>query len=314
MKHILLIFLDGIGLGDDNPATNPFAVANTPLLHQLANGHRWLRSTGIQHSPRAAFVPTDPRMGIPGRPQSASGQAAILTGRPVPQLIGEHYGPRPNEAIRTILHEDNFYKQVIANGGTAALLEGYPPGWHEVVNRGKRLRASFQEAAHVAGVPIFTEREVYSGDAMTVDWTGEGWRTQLGYTDSPLYTPYDAGIKMVELARRYNFSFFPNWITDTIGHRGTVEDGVRMLELFEGVMRGALDVWNDDEGLIIITSDHGNMEDMSHGKHTENDVPTVIIGGGADAFAQQMNALADIAPAMGRYLFDEAMTAIGMGR
>jgi 2,3-bisphosphoglycerate-independent phosphoglycerate mutase len=304
MKHILLIFLDGVGLGNDNPTTNPFALANTPLLNQLANGHRWLRSTGIQHSARAAFVPTDPRMGVPGKPQSATGQAAILTGRPVPQLVGEHYGPRPNPAVRAILHEDNFYKQVVSHGMTAALLEGYPPPWHEAVNRGKRLRASFQEAAHSAGVPIFTEREVYSGDAMTVDWTGEGWRTQLGYSDSPVYTPHAAGVKMVELARRYAFSFFPNWITDTIGHRGTVEDGAKMLELFDGVMKGALEAWHDDEGLIIITSDHGNMEDMSHTKHTENDVPTVIIGNGAAAFAQGLQTLADIVPRMGAYLFD----------
>jgi 2,3-bisphosphoglycerate-independent phosphoglycerate mutase len=305
MPHILLIFLDGIGLGDDDATTNPFASANTPTLDALANGHRWLRDTGIQHSPRAAFVPTDPRMGIAGRPQSASGQAAILTGRNVPQLIGEHYGPRPNEPIRAIITEDNFYKQVVARGMTAALLEGYPPQWHKVVNSGKRLRASFQEAAHVAGLRIFDERDVYNGDAMTVDWIGQGWRSELGYADSPLYTPREAGFKMVELARRYHFSFFPNWITDTIGHRGTVEDGVKMLELFDAVMAAALEAWRDDEGLIIITSDHGNMEDLSHKKHTLNDVPTVIVGDGARDFAEGLHTLADITPRMGQYLFAE---------
>jgi hypothetical protein len=303
-KHILLIFLDGIGLGDDDPAKNPFAVANTPILHQLANGHRWLRGVGKQVSERAVFTPTDPRMGIPGKPQSASGQAAILTGRNIPQLIGEHYGPRPNPAIRELLAQDNFFKQVVANGMSAALIEAYPPRFHESITSGKRLRSSYQQALHEAGLPLFGEESIYSGDALAVDWTGEGWRTHLGYTDTPIYEPQDAGKRMVEISRRYHFAFFSHWMTDTIGHRGTIEDGARILELFDGVMAGALGKWDDTEGLMIITSDHGNMEDISHTKHTENDVPTVVIGEGKEAFAEGLNTLADLVPRMGTFLFN----------
>jgi bisphosphoglycerate-independent phosphoglycerate mutase (AlkP superfamily) len=303
MKHILLIFLDGIGLGANDPATNPFAAAQTPTLQSLSNGLRWLQTTGAQYSDRAVFIPTDAQMGVEGKPQSASGQATILTGRNIPQLIGEHYGPRPNQAIRDLIHQDNFFKRVIAHNLPAALLEGYPPRWHETVNRGKRLRSSYQEAAHSAGLKLFTEKEIYDGDALAVDWTGEGWRKELGYTDSPVYTPIEAGTKMAHLGRRYAFSFFSHWVTDTIGHRGTLEDGVHMLEVFDGVMAGALATWRDEDGLMIITSDHGNMEDLSHTKHTENHVPTVIIGAGKEAFAEGLHSLADIVPSMSRYLF-----------
>ena len=94
--HILMIFLDGIGLGTDNPSSNPFSVAQTPTLLKLTNNRRWLANTGRQSSERALFIPTDPRMGVPGRPQSGTGQAAIVTGRNIPQLVGEHYGPKPN--------------------------------------------------------------------------------------------------------------------------------------------------------------------------------------------------------------------------
>jgi len=150
---------------------------------------------------------------------------------------------------------------------------------------------------------MFGIDEINRGDALAVDWTGEGWRTHLGYTDSPIYTPDQGGRRMVELTRKYDFAMFSHWMTDFVGHRGTVEDGVRLLELFDSVMAGALSLWDDDEGLIVITSDHGNMEDMSHGKHTENDVATVVIGTGREAFAAGLTTLADIVPAMGRYLF-----------
>jgi hypothetical protein len=304
--HILLIFLDGIGLGDDNPRVNPFATANMPTLTGLTNGKRWLRGIDRQESPRAIFVPTDPRMGVAGRPQSASGQATIITGRNIPQIIGEHYGPKPNAAVRALLAEDNFFKQVVAHGKTAALINAYPPRLHQAIARGKVLRSSYQQALHEAGLPMFGEETLYSGDALSSDWTGEGWRGELGYSDTPVYTPHDAGIRMVEIARRYDFAFFSHWYTDIIGHRGPLETGVRLLELFDTVMAGALNVWDDNEGLIVVTSDHGNMEEIGNRRHTENDVPTLIIGSQKAAFADGLTTLADLVPRMAALLFRDA--------
>jgi hypothetical protein len=294
--HILLIFLDGIGLGEDDPSLNPFAAINAPTLHALAGDRRWLRSTQRTETARATFIPTDPRLGVAGRPQSATGQAAIMTGRNVPAEIGEHYGPKPTPAIRQIIGESSLYKRLTANGKRGALLDAYPPRFFQSIDGGKRLRSSIQEAGYVGDVPIFGVDELYSGEALSADWTGKGWRDFLGYPDAPVLTPEDAGRKMAELARRYDFSLFSTWITDEIGHRGPLERGVEYLELFDTVMAGLLDAWDDDDGLIIITSDHGNLEDLSIRQHTLNDVPTVLIGAGRHAFADGFAALTDITP------------------
>ncbi len=303
MPHILLIFLDGIGLGADDPAVNPFAIANMPTLTALTNGKRWLRGIGRQESERAIFIPTDPRLGVPGRPQSATGQATIVTGRNIPQLIGEHYGPKPNPAVRKLIAEDNFFKQVVAHGKKAAIINAYPPRLHAAINRGKILRSSYQLALHEAGLPMFTDETIYNETALSSDWTGEGWRSELGYTDTPVYSRHEAGRRMVEISRQYDFAFFSHWFTDIIGHRGPLEDGVALLELFDGVMAGALDTWDDDEGLIVVTSDHGNLEDVSTRNHTENDVPTLIIGRDKAAFADGLTDLTGFVPRMARVLF-----------
>jgi 2,3-bisphosphoglycerate-independent phosphoglycerate mutase len=302
VTHVLLIFLDGIGLGDDDPRVNPFAVAHTPTLEALAGGRKWLRSTPRTDTGRALFIPTDPRLGIPGRPQSATGQAAILTGRNVPAEIGEHYGPRPNAAVRAILNEDNLFKRVVQAGGTAALIDAYPPRFHDLLARGKRLPSSIQQAVLAAGLRLFSEDDVYAGTAMSSDWTGEGWRDYLGYADTPVYSRAEAGAHLAGLAMSRDFSFFSHWFTDEVGHRGPFERGVTVLELFDGVMAGLLDVWNDDEGLIVITSDHGNMEDLSSRHHTENDVPTVAIGSARHLFADGLHDLTGIAPGVLRVL------------
>lgn len=301
--HILMLFLDGIGLGDDDPAVNPFAVANMPTLLALTNGKRWLRGIGRQESERAIFVPTDPRLDVPGRPQSATGQAAILTGKNVPQLIGEHYGPKPNLAIRQLLAEDNFFKQVVAHGKKAALLDAYPPMWHHDHNRGKSLRSSYQQAAFESGQTLFDLEALKERRALTPEWTGDSWHTYLKLKDTPIYAPYEAGCQLVELSRGYDFAMHSHWMTDMVGHRGPLERGVELLELFDGVMAGVLATWDDAEGLILITSDHGNLEEIGNRNHTENDVPTLIIGQEKATFAENFHDLSDFVPHMAKLLF-----------
>jgi len=302
MTRVLLIFLDGVGLGDDDPAVNPFAAACTPTLDALAGGRRWLRDAPRHDNGRALFIPTDPRLGVPGRPQSATGQAAILTGRNIPAAIGEHYGPRPNPAIRALVRKDNLFLRVIRAGGSAALINGYPPRFHEAIARGKRLPSAYQEAVLSAGLPIFTETEVYAGTAMSPDWTGEGWRNELGYTDTPLYPRAEAGAHLARLAEQRDFTFFSHWVTDVVGHRGPLARGVALLELFDAVMAGLLAAWDDAHGLIVITSDHGNLEDLSVRQHTTNDVPTVAIGAARHVFADGLHDLTGIAPGVLRVL------------
>lgn len=308
MTHVLLIFLDGIGLGDDDPTVNPFAAAHTPTLWALTGGRRWLRDTPPVDTGRARFIPTDAGLGVQGRPQSATGQAAILTGRNIPALIGEHYGPRPTPAVRALIAEDNLFQQVMADGGSAALINAYPPPFFDAINRGKRLPSSIQYAVLSAGLTLFTDADLRDGRALSPDWTGENWRSELGYTDTPIYTRADAGARLAHLAQQRSFTFFSHWVTDVIGHRGPLERGVALLELFDAVMAGLLDAWDDHRGLIVITSDHGNMEDLSTRHHTENRVPTILIGDQRALAADGLHDLTGIAPGIRRVLQHQLST------
>jgi hypothetical protein len=298
----LLIFLDGVGLGDDAPH-NPFTHAHLPTLTGLSDGQPWLRTTGPRRTDRALFIPTDAGMGVPGRPQSGTGQAAIVTGRPIPALINRHYGPRPDAATRDLIAEGSLFSEVVAAGKSARLLEAYPPGWHAAIEGGKRLPSSYQQAAKDAGLRFLDADDLRAGRALSGDWTGEGWRTHLDFPDMPVLSAYDAGTRLVELAQAVDFAFFPHWLTDMTGHRGPMDRAIELLETFDGVMRGVLDAWDDADGVIVITSDHGNLEDLSQRHHTENPVPTVAIGAAKDVFAD-LTDLAGIAPRLRELLLD----------
>src|SRR5690606_26610443 len=98
--------------GDDDPAINPLARDEYPVLRRLLDGQRALRATGRLSTVGAELVPTDAQLDVPGRPQSATGQATILTGINAAARVGEHYGPRPDARVRAVVDEGNLFRRL----------------------------------------------------------------------------------------------------------------------------------------------------------------------------------------------------------
>nr|NIV37810.1 peptidase [Anaerolineae bacterium] len=96
MPRVLFLFFDGVGLGTGDPGRNPLAAADLPNMQDLLEGKRLLASAAPFHGSRASLFSLDACLGVEGTPQSATGQATLLTGKNVPAEIGAHYGPKPN--------------------------------------------------------------------------------------------------------------------------------------------------------------------------------------------------------------------------
>lgn len=294
-KHVLIFFLDGVGLGEADPALNPFVTAVLPHLTTLFGPDWYLAEAGPRQNARASLIPTDANLGLPGRPQSATGQAAILTGRNVPQLVGQHYGPKPNEAVAEIVQAGTLFQEVTAVARRAALLTPYPEQFFAAIDNGRRLLSTVPLAATSTGLPLRTADDLRSGQAVSPDFTAAGWRSHLGYEDMPLLTLAEAGNRLAELAQAHHFSFFEHWPSDVRGHRGTLAEAAAHLEMIDTVIGGLLDAWDDENGLLVITSDHGNIEDKSSRSHTRHPVPTILVGQDHAALAGRVRDLTDIA-------------------
>ena len=52
----------------------------------------------------------------------------------------------------------------------------------------------------------------------------------------------------------------------------------------------------------MVSSDHGNVEDCSHGKHTDNPVLTLLLGAQRQQYAAQIQALTDFVPVIEDFL------------
>jgi len=301
--NILFLFLDGIGLGVDDTEINPFVRAEMPYLESLLNGKKLTKSTAPFESDILSLKAIDPNLGVKGLPQSATGQAVLLTGINIPAELGYHYGPKPNPEVAQYLDGHTIFSRTVQSGKKTALLNAYPPRYFDGIDSGKRLYSSIPLALTNAGMPLFTEKDYYGGDALSADFTGEGWRSFLNFPDAPLFDPETAGSKLSALAQKFDFSFFEYWASDYAGHKQDMPWAVKQLEVFDGVLKGLLADWDMTNDLILLTSDHGNMEDLGTRKHTAAYVPLLLFGSkkNRDAFAD-VSDLTGVAPAISKLL------------
>lgn len=307
---VLFIFLDGIGLGEDNAAINPLAEAQMPNLNALLDGRSLIKSAAPFHGERATLLAIDPAVGVEGLPQSATGQAILMTGKNIPAELGYHYGPKPNREVAAYLNGETLFSRCVEKGKKAALLNAYPPRYFDGIDSGKRLYSSIPLAVTNAGLSLFTHEDFFAGRALSADFTGQGWRDMLGFTDAPVMSEHEAGRKLASLARKYDFSLFEYWASDYAGHKQDFDQAVKLMESFDGVLGGVVEEMKEERGksedglLALITSDHGNMEDVSTRKHTDAHVPALVIGNKAarEEFTRGMTDLTHVAPAIWRTL------------
>jgi hypothetical protein len=226
----------------------------------------------------------------------------LLTGRNVPAEVGQHYGPKPTPQIASILKSGNIFATVQAAGGAVVFLNPFPPQFFAGVASGRRLLSAIPLAAQSAGLCLLTRADLLAGRAVSPDFTGEAWRDRLGDSEMPVLSLRGAGARLARLAQNHALAFFEHWPTDLIGHRQEFPQAIEILERFDLVVAGLLEVWDWTAGLILITSDHGNMEDLAVRSHTLNPVPTIIIGRDHAWLAPRVRNLTDIAPAVNDYL------------
>ncbi|HNS04356.1 MAG TPA: sulfatase-like hydrolase/transferase [Anaerolineae bacterium] len=298
MTKVAIVFLDGVGLGEDDPLVNPVAAARLPVLTGALGGRRLVAGSGRIDAPRASMVPTDAGLGVKGRPQSATGQTALLTGRNAPLILGEHFGPRPNAALRAMLEGPTLFTRLVAEGRTVAFVNAYPQGYFDAVARGKRLHGAIPQAAQAAGLRLRTAGDLAAGQALSVDLTNAAWRSAMGYPDMPLWTPWEAGQVLARLSAVHDLVFFDNWATDVAGHGGKLAESVRVLEEIDAFLGGLLAAVDLENTLVAIISDHGNIEDLRAKGHTENLVPTMLIGAGRQRAADAITDLTHVMPAV----------------
>jgi hypothetical protein len=286
------LFLDGVGLGEPDPATNPFARAATPTLRHLLGGPLVL--DGVVERPGVLLLPADATLGVAGLPQSATGQTALLTGLNAPRIAGRHVTAYPTAPLRRMLSAQGLFVTLRRAGAEVALANAYSPEYFAAI-ADRRLRvAAVTYAAQAAGVRLRTVDDLRQARAVFHDITN-GRLRQWGY-DLPELTPRESGRRLARLAAGTDLTFFEFFLTDLAAHRRIPLTPDAVVAMVDDLLAGVLDTV-EGTSTVLIVSDHGNLEDDRTTAHTTNSVPVLVIGPGRGPFAGAQ-ALTDVAPAI----------------
>ena len=296
---VLLIFVDGLGIGTRGPH-NPLH-----LLGEEAGPLAVFEDEEPRLPHGGLLARTDARLGVEGRPQSASGQTTILTGVNAPALLGKHKQGFPNERLREVLREHSVFLQLKrARVGPLAFANAYSPRFF--AERPSWVSAT-TVAVEAAGLPFRTAEDIRAGRAVYHDFTNR-FLAERG-DDVPLRTPEEAAEIVARVVGENRFTLYEHFIADAAGHEQdeALALGVlRELARFVRALLSRLDLARTD---VILTSDHGNVEDLSTRNHTLNPVPTLAWGPRRERVRERVRTLADVTPAVVELLTRETEEA-----
>lgn len=300
--RVILFFVDGIGLA---PAgiNNPFSTTATPCLDRLLGGSR-LTSEAVGKSTEVATLNAlDATLGVQGLPQSATGQTALFTGLNAAKVMGRHVSGFPPEPLRRILQTDGILKKILSAGKKAVFLNGYRPEFAADLTGGNRCFAATTLINLYAGLPFYSFEDMAAGHSLYSDITNEVLHA-MGF-EVPYLSPEEAGKILVQKVAAYDFLLFEYFLTDMVAHkqdRSKAAECLSVIDRFVGSVIAHLDL---AETLFILTSDHGNLEDLTSGNHTANRVPCLLVGAKQHQLQAPLISLLDISPFILRSLNNE---------
>jgi 2,3-bisphosphoglycerate-independent phosphoglycerate mutase len=289
--RVVLIFIDGLGLGHDDARVNPCLQDGLRLLACCEDGNG-----AVPTDDGGFLIPTEATLGVKGLPQSATGQTTLFTGINGSRLLGRHLQGYPNETLRSVLRDHSILKQVKDRDLRTAFINAYRPLFFQLKEKTQWRLSTTTVATLSAGLPFFRIDDIGRRRSIYHDFTNESLIAR-GF-DVPRFSPEEAGHILSEASRDFDFLLYEYFMTDRAGHSQDMAKARWVLGGLERFLSAFLDDVDLAETLVVLTSDHGNIEDLSVKTHTRNRVMTRLWGWGAEGVKDRIHSLEDITPAI----------------
>lgn len=286
-KSVLFVFIDGLGIGPGLEEVNPL-VGFVPRILRF-------REDILGPFPRDGIcIPTDAGLGVKGLPQSATGQTTLFSGINTAQILGHHLQGFPTPSLKEVIARHSIFRMMRDNGFQVTFANAFTPRFFS--NR-PRWVSTTTVMSEMAGVKL----RGLDGRSLFMDFTNR-FLHQRGF-NIPLRSPETAARILVDLSTGYHLCLYEYFLTDLEGHRGSYDSAVRLLRELDLFLESVIEGLDLQSTSLIITSDHGNVEDMSHGQHTLNPVPTLLWGDIQSVFSPFISGLRldQITPLIGKF-------------
>ncbi len=292
--QFLFVFLDGVGIGPAI-AANPFAnPSTTPFINALLGANALTQATATEQlTSSLTFKAIDATLGISGRPQSATGQTTLYTGKNAAAFRGKHQSAFAGGSLRRLIEPYGMFRQVLELGGSATHANCYLPSYFEAIAQRRRRYAVGSLLTLTAGLPFRGLAEYDRGEAVYWDITGDIVHRTHGL---PVRRPIRAAQDLTAIATQHHLTLFESFLPDFAGHAQDYDQAQAALQRIDTFLEQLI-TQRPANLTLILSSDHGNVEDLSIKNHTLNPVPLLAVGPEAPAF-EAVTDLSGITPIM----------------
>ncbi len=230
-----------------------------------------------------------------------------MTGINAPKAVGRHINGFPTKTLKQLLKEHSLLKRLKDKGLRVTNANMYSKEYLAKISAdGNKLNVSATTlATFAAQIPFRLIDDMLVEKAVYQDITNE-LLIKRGF-DVPLRTPFNAGKILADLSKEYDFVLYEYFQTDLAGHSKDKIWCTKVLRDLNDMLEGLMANMDFENSLLVFTSDHGNIEDLSVSTHTLNKVPTILKGRNDEKLALKIRSIADIAPGIEDLFFGETI-------
>lgn len=289
---LIFVFVDGVGLGSHD-RNNPFVTEALPAFRWMTEGQPFTASLHPVTNNGHLFTSLDACLGIEGLPQSGTGQVTLFTGINAAAELGRHFGPFPHSTIRYLLDENSIFKRFHDKKASCHFMNAFPKVFFDYAEQKNRWSTTTLMTKK-AGLPLNSIVDILDERAITAEITQEAWRNRLAL-DVPLITEKNAAQRVLNIADEYDIVLLEYYLTDKAGHDRKPEYATDVLTRLDRLLGSLMQSVSKNGHTLLLTSDHGNLEDLSTRSHTRNRVPLFVMGTGSEMF-YRAESIQDVTP------------------
>jgi hypothetical protein len=207
--------------------------------------------------------------------------------------VGRHVEGFPNTELRGLIAAHSIFRRLRAAGRACTFANAYVRG------PGASLPLAHRSVTTVMtceALGVTRQRaELEAGRAVFHDITRAS-APKIGVTDLPVISEKAAAGHLLNALREVDFCLFEYFLTDHAGHRGDLTWQLQVLATVDCFLAALQRGIDQERELILVVSDHGNIESRADHHHTANPVPWIAFGCAEEQARENCRSLMDVTP------------------
>ena len=313
-KKMIFIFFDGVGIGNAS-SFNPFFAANTDYLPFFEGGCL------LPDTHQTPVKSIDAQLGVKGMPMSATGQTALFTGVNAAAIFNEHRESYPDKFMRKIIKEKNIFSILRKNNLNPRFINAFPGSTHLFTpehvyikddgdfHLSAHFKAQFKRSISVTTCMMIANRMIPFGTqdilrerALYHDFSNQSLDGRE--PNLPKFSPEKAAEIIYRVSRNYDLLLYEYFQTDFYGHGFDFAECIDLVRQLNRLVKHLVSLLDRETDTLLITSDHGNLEDSTTQLHTGNPVPLLTWGYRSAELRDRIESIVDVKPAVVNFFFN----------